>query len=245
MRITIARRLAATAAMLLLPLGALAQADTLVFATTALPPFGSLPGKPGFLEQVAREAFRRLGRKIEVDTLPGDRPLLSANAGLIDGDLFRTPGFEKEYPNLVRVPEVMGQMEFMAYTMRPGLVVRDWKDLEPLTVGFATGWKIYERRVKAREITRVSTIEELFPLLARKRADVVLADRWQGMWAAKSGGYRLRPLEPPLATHDMFMYVHKRHAALVPRIAATLAAMKADGSYRRIHEATLGPVVRK
>jgi polar amino acid transport system substrate-binding protein len=33
---------------------------------------------------------------------------------------------------------------------------------------------------------------------------------------------------------DMFLYLHKKHEALVPRLAQALRDMKADGSHARI-----------
>ena len=216
-----------------------AASEKLVLVTAALPPLGSAPGQQGFLEQMAREAFRRIGRSVEVSTLPGERALINADSGLEDGDLYRAPGFEKEYPNLIRVPEKMGDMEFMAYAKRPDIQLHAWSDLQPYVVAYATGWKIYDRMVKAREVTKVRAIDDLFPLLANDRADVILIDRWQGLWAARAQGYNPRAIEPPLARAEMFMYLHKRHAAIVPELARALADMKADGTYRKISDATL------
>jgi polar amino acid transport system substrate-binding protein len=218
---------------------AYAASETLVLVTAALPPLGSPPGQQGFLEQVAREAFRRIGRSVEVSTLPGERALINVDSGLEDGDLYRAPGFEKEYPNLVRVPEKMGDMEFMAYAKRPDIQIHAWSDLQPYVVAYATGWKIYDRMVKAREVTKVRIIDDLFPLLASDRADIILIDRWQGMWAARADGYNPRVIEPPLAHAEMFMYLNKRHAAIVPELARALADMKADGTYRKISDAAL------
>jgi polar amino acid transport system substrate-binding protein len=219
--------------------------DKLHLTTVALPPLGSTAEAPGFLEQVAREAFRRVGRDVDVATLPGDRALLNADSGLDDGDLMRAPGFEQAYPNLRRVPEKMGVMDFMAYTNRPDIHIREWGDLAPYTVGYTAGWKIYERKVAAREITTTRSIDGLFPLLVMKRVDVALIDRWQGLRAARMHGGKFRLLEPPLATSNMFMYLHKKHAAMIPAVARALAGMKADGTYQKIFNATLRPYEKR
>jgi polar amino acid transport system substrate-binding protein len=42
----------------------------------------------------------------------------------------------------------------------------------------------------------------------------------------------------------MFIYLHKKHEALVPRVAQALARMKANGSYQRIFDATLTSLVK-
>jgi polar amino acid transport system substrate-binding protein len=231
------------AALAGLPLHAESVArEHLVLTTVALPPLGSTREVPGFLELVAREAFRRVGRGIEVDTLPGERSLVNSESGLDDGDLMRAPGFESAYPNLVQVPESMGNMDFIAYTTRldiKGPIT--WDALTQYAVGYPSGWKIFDRNVKAREVTTVRTIDGLFPLLELKRVDLVLIDRWQGLYAARQQGSAAQLIEPPLASSPMFMYLNKKHAAIVPEVARALAAMKADGIYKKISDATLLP----
>ena len=41
-------------------------------------------------------------------------------------------------------------------------------------------------------------------------------------------------LSPTLKDVDMFLYLHRRHLAWVPKIAQALRDMKADGTYNRI-----------
>jgi polar amino acid transport system substrate-binding protein len=41
-------------------------------------------------------------------------------------------------------------------------------------------------------------------------------------------------LSPALKDVDMYLYLHKKHEALVPRLAKALRDMKADGTYNRI-----------
>ena len=41
-------------------------------------------------------------------------------------------------------------------------------------------------------------------------------------------------LSPTLKDVDMYLYLHRKHAALVPKIASALRDMKADGSHQRI-----------
>ena len=51
----------------------------------------------------------------------------------------------------------------------------------------------------------------------------------------------IRVLEPPLATKEMFLYLNRKHLALIPKMAEQLRIMKQDGSYDRIRQETLGP----
>jgi len=51
-------------------------------------------------------------------------------------------------------------------------------------------------------------------------------------------------LEPPLVSRKMYLYVHKSHAALVPKIADALRSMKDDGSYQRIVSDSTDPYIK-
>lgn len=222
-----------------------AAADRIVLGITALPPLIAAEGSPGYFDLLVREAFARLGVDASVENFPGGRALRMSNEGIIDGQAVRVLGVEKEYPNLVRVPEKVYESEFMAWSMRRDIRLAGWQDLRSLVVGYPLGWKLYDREVKqAREIIRVQSLEQLFPMLAASRLDVVLLDRWQAMYLTRRAGINAHPVEPPLALHDMYMYLHVRHQALVAPLAAALAAMRADGSFKRIHDLTLKGYVK-
>lgn len=222
---------------------ALAARPSLTLATGALPPLTSTPGHTGFLDALAREVFGRIGFDASVVRLPVERALINANAGIDDGDMFRAAGFEKEYPNLLPIPEKLLDFDFVAYATRADVQVRDWTDLARYSVGYVIGYKIFERNVKsAQDITTVRGIDQLFPLLASGRADVVLLDRWQGLWLAREAGLAVRALDPPLARVPMFAYLHRRHEALLAPAAAALAEIKRDGTWQRLYDQTLKPL---
>jgi len=211
----------------------------LSLVTAALPPLGSSADQEGFLQRMTDACFARIGYNVDITVLPGERALINANKGLDDGDAYRAPGFEAAYPNLVQVPEPIGVMEFMAYSKDLDIPNINWKSLKPYVVAYATGWKIYDRMVHAREVTKVRSINELFPLLEKGRADVVLMDRWQGSYLARQQGVKAKLLEPALARVDMYMYLNKQHEKLIPKLVAALKSMKKDGSYQHIFDETL------
>ena len=213
----------------------LAARSQLTLASGNVPPLASRPGQTGFLEALAVEVFGRIGYDVALQYLPFERALINANAGIEDGIVFRAAGLETDYPNLLRVPERVLNLELVAFALRPDVQVRDWGDLARYSVGYVNGWKIFERNVKAaRDITTVRELEQLMPLLIRGRADVVLVDHWQGMWLAREAGLTLRPFEPPLARADRFMYLHRKHEALVAPVAAALAEVKRTGIWQRL-----------
>jgi len=229
--------------LIVAPGRALAARPQRTLATGTLPPLASRPGQVGFLEALAVEVFNRVGYDVALLKLPFERALINANAGVEDGDVFRAAGFERDYPNLLRVPEPVLDLDFVAYALRPEVQVRDWGDLARYNVGYVNGWKIFERNVKAaRDVTTVRELEQLMPLLTRGRADVVLVDRWQGLWLAREAGLTLRALEPPLARVDMFIYLHRKHETLVAPVAAALAEVKRNGLWQRLVDEKLKPL---
>ena len=42
------------------------------------------------------------------------------------------------------------------------------------------------------------------------------------------------PLSPSLKDVDMYLYLNKKHQALVPRLSQALRELKTDGTYNRI-----------
>jgi polar amino acid transport system substrate-binding protein len=197
---------------------------------------------PTFLDALAHEIFSRLGIEVTLTPLPAERALINVNSGLDDGDMFRPAGIEQIYPNLLRIPERILDYDFVAYTKRTDIRIRKLADLKPYAVGFPNGWKNIESRVReVSEITTTKTIDELYSLIDKGRVDVIIIGRPSGSKSMDpiSQSFHLVAHEPPLVQFDMFMYLNKKHASLVPRVVQTLKDMKADGSFRKILDATL------
>lgn len=218
----------------------------IVLNTGVLAPY-STPDRNGFLDQLVAAIFREIGLEAELQVYPTatERSLLNANAGIEDGLALRIAGLENQYPNLIRVPEVLVKNDFVAYTTRLDIVTDSWKSIEPYSVSYIIGWKVFEKYVpSARDVTLVRDADQLFGMLASGRADLVLYERWQGLERAKALGIKVHALEPPLVRSDMYLYLHTKHAALVPRVAKSLAHLKQSGAYQRIFEATIGQLKR-
>lgn len=210
-----------------------AEAD-LVIGSCHLPPL-STEQADGLLDQLCQEAFRRVGRGVRVQRLPCERSLLQADQGHTDGDILRIAGLESRYPSLVRVPEPLFTVEFSCFVTRRDLNIASPEDLRPLRVGYILGWKILEDNVQAARVERVREPEALFAMLADGRVDVVIYERITGAWLIKAWGLaRIHALEPPLFSTPQFLYLHRRHAALVQPLAEALAAMRAEGRFEEL-----------
>jgi polar amino acid transport system substrate-binding protein len=209
------------------------------------PPFTTRTGD-GFLDRVAGQAFKRAGVDLRLIELPAERGLLNANAGIEDGDLTRIAGLEQQYPNLVRVPEKLVDWHFSAFSRRADVTVDGWGSLLRYRVGFIRGWKIAESNLGAAAgVVPVDDEDELFDLLRLDRVDVVVYSREMGAEYIRRRALKgINLLEPPIATRGMFIYLHKKHGALVPKVAEALRELKLDGTYAREYRATVAPALR-
>ena len=221
-------------ALLLLPAALRAENQTLILNTSNAAP-RSTPDGTGFLDLVVKEALRRAGLRAVITHQPSERALANVNSGQDDGNFARVAGLEGRYPNLVRVPEALTILTFSPFARPPGPRIRDWSDLEPYNVGHVIGWKILEDRIpQAKSLTRVKDGDILFDLLDKGRLDVAVYDLLQGREIIRRGNLTVLPLDPPLASKEMFLYLNRRHAALVPALVQALRDMKQDGTYRTI-----------
>ena len=232
------RRAAGILSMLLLLVGAAHAADRIVLTSGVLAPY-TTPERKGFLDQLILVLFREVGRDAELLIYPTatERGMLNANEGLDDGLAMRVAGLEKQYPNLIRVPEPIAINDFVAMSTRHRFATNGWDSLQPYAVSYILGWKVFEQNVpRGRELTVVRDADQIFNLLARDRTDVVLYERWQGLAQTRAMGLKVQVMEPPLVRTPMYIYLHKKHAALVPQVAQALARLKQNGTYARIHE---------
>lgn len=220
---------------------ATAGEPALVLSNPMAPPLTNARGT-GFLDLLLQEAARRAGVRVRLVNLPAERGLVNANAGIEDGDSNRIAGLERAYPNLIRVPEKNMDMHFMAFTRQTNLGLdQGWRSLSGRSVGLIKGWKILERNLPAdTQLTVVKDAEQLFRLLEHRRVDVVLYAQHLGQAQARRLGLNdVRVAGAPLTTQEMFVYLHKKHAPLVPRLAEALRQIKADGTYARLERAAL------
>lgn len=205
----------------------------LVLNDTHAPPYTTVAGD-GSVDRLAGAAFRRAGVTLRLVKLPAERALRAADAGIIDGDLARIAGIEKRYPNLVRVPESLIDWHFVAFS-RDASITPQWNVLRRHRIGYIRGWKIYEQAFAgAAHVTRVDDATQLFRLLDLGRIEVALYAQAMGEAQLRQLGIDgVQRLDPPLATPPMYIYLHRRHAARVPQIAAALRALKTGERHGR------------
>lgn len=220
-----------------------ANSRMLRLSTAFGPPIYSADGS-GYFNRLIAEAASRIGYTVEIDAPPAERALVNANAGLVDGDGPRIHDLAEigAYPNLMRVPLPLIDIDFVAFTCGPAINVDGWPSLTPHNVGIVRGWKVLEQNITGtRSLVRTKTAALLFGLLRNDRIDVAVIDRLSGIATARAMDIKdIHVSREPLVRRPMYLHLHNRHASLVEPFAAALAAMKADGTFARIEASTLG-----
>lgn len=161
--------------------------------------------------------------------------------------MVRVAGLEKIYPNIRKIPEAIMSLRFVGFSKTIHKPLAGWDSLKPYDVAIINGWKILEKNVTGtRSLTRVASPGDLFNLIELGRAEIVLYGQWLGLQYIHDKGLSgIKLLSPPLAEKETFIYLHKKHQSLVPRAAQAIRDMKADGSFQRITDQTLGHLLKK
>lgn len=221
-------------AFLLISSGLRAETPILVLNDANSAPFTN-EADTGLVDVVAHEAFRRAGLQLKLIRLPAERALLNANAGIDDGEVSRIAGMEKAYPNLIPVPEKLVDHHFVAFTRNAKLKHATWNSVTPFSVGYIRGYKIIESNLRPEtKTTTANDAEQLLTMLDKGRIDIAIYRRWEGIaLARKMGIENIHIIEPSLAEKEIFIYLHKRHADKVPKIAAALREIRAEGLFAR------------
>ena len=219
--------------------------STILLNTTGEPPLNTAE-QTGFMDLVAKEAFGRIGITLRTVQLPAERGLKSANTGIIDGEMSRIAGLDKVYPNLLQVPEKIMDWEFVVFSKKAIDLHDGWNSLSPYAVSFINGWKILEKNVPvSADIEKVRTSKQLFTMIRKDRTDLIIYERWAGLLFLQSPDmHEVQLRRPPLAVRNMYIYLHQKHKALIPKLSQALAQMKSDGTYDRIVNLILIPLAQ-
>ncbi len=209
--------------------------ETLVLSTDDVYP-RSTPEGTGFEDLIVKEAFQRIGISIKIVSLPAERGVINVNQGIDDGLFVKIAGVEERYPNLIMVPEKICDYDFAAFTKNPSIQINGWESLKPYHVAYLRGWKMYETNIKAaRSIITVKDDDALIELLTHGRVDIIAYELLEMKVRVKKMKLTgIIALQPLLAKKDMFCYLHRKHANLLPGLVQSLKDMKADGTHQRI-----------
>ncbi len=198
------------------------------------------------------EAFRRLGYRYEVISLPQKRCIFLMKTGQVDGDATRVYAFNKnnKHPYYVRVGESHAKIFWSVFMTDPDVQINAWDDLKKggYRVGYLAGVKYSEQNLnglidKDKLIPQTSSNRNGLRQLQRGRIDAyVYADG-----ARAKNDLATEELENSgivLAGHvdhkDMYPYLQKKHEALADDLTKKIREIKTEGLFDIFKEQVFG-----
>jgi len=202
----------------------------------------SLYGK--WLGLIYAEAFHRLGYGFQYQGHSGGRAPVMAENGEVDGEIHRPEDYWKTAKNLLRVEEPSFALSYVAYAAKPGIALHGWESLKntDYAVEYRRGAKVPEAAlpavVRPEKLSDVASTAQGLKKLLMGRTDVYIEQE-----AVASEAIRKLATETvdPAALYQAgvmytgysYVYLHKKHAALAPKVAKVLKAMKQEGAIER------------
>jgi len=198
-----------------------------------------------WMRRIYAEAFRRLDIPLQWEIYPTKRLTLMLEQGAIDGEVQRGAGYAAAHPQLVRVDEPVTVGQFALFVVHPTLRLDRIEDLPAtnLRAEYRRGVVVCEKVLKqwqaADRLFDVTTTEQgLQNLLQAPPGQLVHCDTELAVTSALySDRFKREKTIRKLLVLDepapMFPYLHRRNAALAPRLAAVLRQMKAEGLIAR------------
>lgn len=184
----------------------------------------------GRMEAALRGAYEKLGIQLEFIDMPAERAMVESNAGRADGETARIAGMEAAYADLrcVDVPLYLNTNSVFVHgagreapTSVPAL-------FSLKRVGIIAGWKASEDATLGwTNVSRVNSYASALQMLKLGRLDAFLGRGEDTLRAMQQEN--LNPADFPnriVLRHPLFHYLHKKHEALLPAIAAELRRMK-------------------
>jgi hypothetical protein len=191
-------------------------------------------------ERLYAEAFRRLGVPLQVVEDSLTRRAALSDAGAIDGEMARVRAYGDAHPNLVRVEEPIFDFSFALYSANPEIRLARLGDLAGTSylVEYRRGILVCEealgKLVPPERLSDVPTTEQGVKKLLAGRTDLFceLGDYYvEDVLRAPEYRGNVLHLVLRFATLPTYPYLHQKHAALAPRLAAVLRQMKAEGLF--------------
>jgi polar amino acid transport system substrate-binding protein len=205
----------------------------------------SFTGK--WLNLIYTEVFRRLGYELEYKGYPNERANVMAETGVVDGEIQRAASYQKISKNLLRVEEPSFSGHVAAYAVTPGVVLDGWESLKNTNyrVEYRRGSKLPQtalpKVVRPEKLSTISTVEQGLKKLIAGRTDIFIEQELvvdEALREFDKAGFDYSSLYQAgiVYTGNSYLYMHKRHAALVPKIAEVLRNMKQQGVVERYKE---------
>lgn len=188
--------------------------------------------------RVMKIAYERLGMEMVIKDLPAQRALHEANAGFVDGELYRIKNVHLKYTNLIMIPTQIGIMEGVAITKENIPAITSWEELSKIRTCIRNGVKFSEAGTRNFKVRAVSSNPQLFSMLEKNRCDAIVIARLtsipMGIDFMKRTNIKIN--YGVLQVYPLYHYLHKKNESLAPKLIKVLEEMQAEGVMSEIRE---------
>lgn len=184
-------------------------------------------------ESIARSALAQLQRPLKVSQLPAMRALQQANAGYVDGDLWRLAGTEQQFDNLIAVREPLCYADIYFYTLLDRTQSNYWHSmilpkiiLLPETQSLLP--QLPETLIKQQPIQAASISQALRALLRGDGNMILLPEGLIEVIEQEQKGALpwVLKLHPSVAKLPAHLLLHKRHRDISEPLSLHIQASK-------------------
>ncbi len=196
------------------------------------------------LYKIYTEAFDRMGYSFSCYYSTSKRAAIDANTGDYDGTASRNYNFniDNEYPNLIRVEEVIYKAIMSVYSLNDEIKIDGWESLknQEYMVGIKRGMKEIENNiynfVNEENVIIGNDSEQLIHMLEAERIDFFIDSYDQIDQILKSDEFKDKNILDAGTISEVLLYpyFHVKNIELVEEFKDILKAMKEDGSYNQI-----------
>jgi hypothetical protein len=202
------------------------------------------------------EVFRRLGLKPEFRDYPPKRASIEADAGNVDGDAGRISAYADDHPNIIRVGEFIFTVNYFVFAVKPSIPqLNGWDSLKETNylVSYTRGVTAFEnnlpKTVRKENLSDVTEPIQGLKKLISGRVDLFVEEEFGILTLLQTPEFRDSNIRSVgvMESFSVYPYLHKKHAALAPKMAEVIKAMKAEGlveKYRVMVDKEFG-IVRK
>lgn len=201
-----------------------------------------------WLSLIYTEVFHRLGYELQYDGYPAARASMMSDKGIVDGEICRVFEYQEAHPNVIRVEEAAFSSRFVAMAVKPGIELQGWKSLQgtAFRVEYRRGSKLpgfeLPKVVAPEHLSKITTVEQGLKKLIMGRSDLYVDSEGliaETIKSLKRDNFNVSTIYKAgiMQGVNVHVYLHKKHAALVPKVTHALKTLKQEGlveHYRKI-----------
>ncbi|MBT5631776.1 MAG: transporter substrate-binding domain-containing protein [Nitrospina sp.] len=186
---------------------------------------------------VLREAYKRIDYNVEIKPFSGKEALEQSNAGKVDAELQRIDGIGRGFSNLIQVPIPINYIQGAVFTKSVTFPVTGWYSLKPYRIGIVKGILFAKEGTKGMNVVVASSYEAAMRMLDKGEIDIAVMPRISALLEMKLQNYTdIKMLGGILETMFLYHYVHRKNAALVPKLEKELKQMILNGTTQQLRQ---------